>query len=368
MTAERTLPPASAARRDYERILQTAIGLITFMALLKPLSAPLNSIGHILSPALAIPLLIFSYILLTWFSILVHEIGHASAAAIIGWRIHAIVVPLFAYYPKRKRWESRSPGRFRVAGFVLATPRQNGSWRASPVVVSGGCIANFILAAAVPALMFEEAAIIREIASSLSAVSLAMGIVNLLPIRYGDFRSDGAKLIDHFRHVEDPGARPTARLLASDFDGVSPYDWDESDVRQLEIEVNQGPSLRAGMSLLYARYIARGEYSRARQALEVVAESYCNHVPQWIMVERALLFTLLDRDHPKSKGLLSTLSRSATKTYAYWRMMTVVSDADGDGDQVLKAAHCAHELAGKHGFDPGPIETALLESICAKYR
>lgn len=365
MTAERTLPRESA-RQDYERILQTSIGLITFMALLKPLSAPLDSIGHTLSPALAIPLLIFSYVLLTWFSILVHEIGHASAAALIGWRIHAIVVPLFAYYPKRKRWESRSLGRFRVAGFVLATPGQNGSWRASPVVVSGGCIANFILAAAVPALMVNEAVIIREIASSLSAVSLAIGVVNLLPIRYGDFRSDGAKLIDHFRHIENPGAEPAARLLGSDFDGVSPHDWNDSDVRQLETELDQGPNLRAGTSLLYFRYVARGQYSRARLALEVLVESYGSRPPQWITVERALLFSLLDRDHSKSKALLSTVSRSATKTYAYWRAMAVVSDAHGDGDLAFRAAHYAEELARKHGFDQGPIERALLSAICAK--
>jgi hypothetical protein len=86
-----------------------------------------------------------------WFPvILVHELGHAIAAWLVGWRVWIFHVAPFAIYTRPLSW--RFTGDLSgpdIAGFVLALPRdaKTDTWRRSAWVSLGGPIASWLQAA-----------------------------------------------------------------------------------------------------------------------------------------------------------------------------------------------------------------------------
>src|ERR1700744_5277610 len=108
-------------------LARRSVGLLCFFLIF--LSAGMSA-AHVLPQSNAASglggILLFGFLFIC---VLIHELGHAIAAAAIGWRVHLIVVFKIGYRPAAHRFQLVSRiGGADFAGFVLATPPVYGDW------------------------------------------------------------------------------------------------------------------------------------------------------------------------------------------------------------------------------------------------
>jgi Peptidase family M50 len=127
---------------------------------------------------------------------LVHEAGHAVAGLSCGFRIRSIRIgPLKASRDREHKW-GVSFG-IRRGGEVVAQLRAvPGKWGRLQCIafILGGPFANFFIAIILwPLPLWSEAA--ESVAALFAIVSVAVGLINLIPFRTRFGMSDGAKLL-----------------------------------------------------------------------------------------------------------------------------------------------------------------------------
>lgn len=197
------------------------------------------------------PLLSLSALLFGGFiAVLVHEIGHAIAAWLVGWRVWIIHVAPFAL--RLDSGSLRFVGDYGgpdFAGFVLPSPtapHHDTKLRAA-FVSAGGPIASWIMAAvliaiAVPGpIVRYEVSDIRYILYALGLFSLASAIATSLPLVTNGRRNDAAQIRDFLdgslkRH---PHALWALGLWAY---GVDPKYWN-AELRSSVDAVRAAPGL-----------------------------------------------------------------------------------------------------------------------------
>ncbi len=140
-----------------------------------------------------------------WVVVLIHELGHAAAAWMAGWRVAAVAVgPVgfhwlnkeFAFVPRSKRTE--------FEGFVLPLPSRPEVWTLGRemLISAGGPAANLLFAAILfslwryaPEPISQESVDLSLVAFSGALGSLCIGVGALMPAPEGQSASDG----DHLR-------------------------------------------------------------------------------------------------------------------------------------------------------------------------
>lgn len=129
-------------------------------------------------------------------SVLVHELGHAWAATLCGWRISCIAVFPLSYHPKTRRLRFWTGFSGDIGGAVVLAAAPIRSRSRVALFVAAGPAANLLFAAVLLLLVgaLHDTSIQNAIAST-AMVSLLLGIGNLLPFRTrGGLSSDGMKL------------------------------------------------------------------------------------------------------------------------------------------------------------------------------
>lgn len=156
-------------------------------------------------------------ILAAWFlfDTLIHELGHAVAARLCGWRVRVFAVGPFAYHllnhdfailPRKRREE--------VAGYVLPSPSSPDVWtrQRRMIISAAGPAANMVLVALLFALAAWTTAAPYDanqmnmplFLSALAVASLGTGLTNGLP--FGSREHDGG-------HIATYRAMPDAEFL-----------------------------------------------------------------------------------------------------------------------------------------------------------
>ena len=179
--------------------------------------------------------------------IVAHELGHALAARAVGWEVYLIGVGPFVLRCRplaiRKGWVF--PGR-RIWGFTHVAPNVRERWTKlrAVAVYAGGSGMNLTLAAVVFGCERFSNSTPSESALALTGtLSLAIGVMNLVPFRLGrGTPSDGAKILELIRKRTDYTSQEFAvsKLGGLFLSGVNPRDWDESIVREISTSRNEG--------------------------------------------------------------------------------------------------------------------------------
>jgi hypothetical protein len=166
-------------------------GAATLMGALAAMGAhhPLLSLGTLLFGGFA--------------AILVHELGHALAAWLVGWRVWIIHVAPFAL--RLDDMSVRVVGHYGgpdFAGFVLSSPRtpQLDTKLRNAFVSAGGPIASWLMAGLFIAAALPGPTISYDVSNerymlyALGLFSLATAIATSLPLSGGDRKNDAAQI------------------------------------------------------------------------------------------------------------------------------------------------------------------------------
>lgn len=132
-----------------------------------------------------------------------HELGHALAAKLCGWRIYIFAVGPIAYHLFNRDFAIlRRKERDEAAGYVLVAPGNPEVWTTARknLISASGAFASFVLAAFLwragdgnfiiwPA---DDGIGTRELCQALALISASSGLVNILPFGVRDH--DGARI------------------------------------------------------------------------------------------------------------------------------------------------------------------------------
>lgn len=292
-----------------------------------------------------------------WFVTLWHELGHALAARLVNWRLLTIAAgPLALRQTPKGLRLARNPLNRAWGGFVYAIPRDDRQLRLRRfVMVAGGPVASLLLAllAAAGLVASDGAGVWPVVASQVALMSLAIGVLTLVPHRSGGLTSDGGQMWQLLRG--GPGVEQrlaTQLLLTALVGGVRPRDLDETLVARA-LAATDPPDATTAHYLAYWREMDRGNITAAASHLDYALNHRAATTPvaQAAFAAEAAYLTArhdLTPDAPATAAAwlkLATLRGLADSNYR--RAQAAVHLAHGRTVEALAAAEDAIRLLGQ---------------------
>lgn len=141
-----------------------------------------------------------------WLTLLLHESGHAMAAALSGSTVVCVHLGPLEFRAQRRGWRMRwGKGLRGLGGLVQSIPAVERPVRRQMVAtIAGGPLAN--IAVAVACLAAWQAIgdpCIVAVLLGVGAYNLAGAVANLLPVAPGVWASDGLQLLRWWRGIDD---------------------------------------------------------------------------------------------------------------------------------------------------------------------
>ncbi len=307
-------------------------------------------------------------LVLTVLSVAVHELGHAAAAWLVGWRVHLIVIGNVGYFPRARRvglvWTLKGGD---TAGWVFATPPIGGSWeKGRALVYLGGPVANLLAtslcfeALAWPYLL--HAAI--PFLAGFGVVSLAMGVSNLIPLWGRGRNNDGATLLNILRGRRVSSVTADMMWLEGlRYDGAGAEKLSEEILARMETAKVEPRERATRDHLLLNLYLQRGDVERAHALLEQ-SDAANGGANLALTVERAFLIGIVERDAARAAALLESVPERALQSYyQYWRAWVVIHGLRGRFDLAREAAARARKLARRYRSALDGDDLALLAAV-----
>lgn len=328
------------------RLLQTFLVGGTLIAIGGALSDAVTLTGLRPFAIVVLPLL---YGAIVWMMILVHELGHAVLARLVGFRIHLFVVWPFLLRPVLRQLTIARGQNLKVPGLVLATPPgpdRERQWRRGRLpFYLGGVLGNWIfggvLFGAASANIFGPYS--GLLAAPIAVYSIVLGLANLVPSEHRKLvRSDGAKVWDILRGIRDPASDRVTFLVGLELDGVAAVNWDPNLVRAVEEDFMAGRSGEPALRLLMSYHAAKSDLRRCQALLDRYAERV-QPLPEWLKIVKAFHDAWLDTKGPEAAALLADVDEAWRKGYFYWRAMAATKLALEDGLGTLEALNKARE-------------------------
>ena len=145
-------------------------------------------------------------IIMTLVIAFVHELGHAIAAWLVGYRVHMIAVMSLGYAPETRRIHLIKDHQLHeLGGFVVATSswRNWGKWK-DVFLYAGGVLACFLFAAGVYAFdVFGGYGVKASLYTALAII--AVTLPNLVPFNFSNkVATDGKLILNRLSGHSDP--------------------------------------------------------------------------------------------------------------------------------------------------------------------
>lgn len=251
--------------------------------------------------------------------IMAHEAGHLAAGALAGFRPLLLIAG-----PLRLEWTN---GRTNVSfnrslplagGLAICTPVGTRDLRRRTMVMAaGGPLASLLLGVQFLAFWTALAPLLRSggIAADLAnflllfggIVSLAIGLVTLLPMRAGGFYSDGARIIRLMRNSEETEREVALMSLTGvALGGARPRDWDSELVRRAAGIRDGGAFEVSALQFAHLHALDSGDIDRARSYLEETL-ARVHQLPAAsrgpLQLGAAVFFALYDEDAVRARSL-----------------------------------------------------------------
>lgn len=281
--------------------------------------------------------------------VVAHELGHVLAAALAGWQVPVISIYGLTLWlaPLRLRFGARV---FGGAGIIAVPPRARPLRLGYCLVMTGGALGNFALAAAALLLAPRGAPAVHGIFVVVAALSCAIGALNLLPYvtRRGS-TTDGLKVFEALRGKSLDAYANETRLYEQVVRCIAPRAWDPAVVAAVEVDARAGVSSWSGDLMLYSRALAERRFDDARAALARAAAKRGD--ADVLAVERAFLAAFADRDAAAAGGILARLDRSRVQRLStYWRTLGLVRQLSGNRAAAGEAFRRARRMLRRMPF------------------
>jgi hypothetical protein len=316
------------------------------------------------APANVTFMLGIALVFLAWcFIVLVHELGHAIASWVLGWRVVVFSIRGLTVWPDTWRFRLGARAFPEYSGAVLAVPRKQGDLRLQFVfILLGGAGANFILAfcAALFAAYWREKTFLSTYCEAVAFLSALTGVLNLVPRIWGT-NNDGSMVI---RTLQSKSLDPQIHeMLVSEeiTKGCRPRDWNIRLVQGLRdnIATDEG-SGHSGL-LLFSRYFDERDLNTARIALDW-AEEKLGTSNLRVRLCRGLLLAYGGDGAAAAEILASIKARRIKDTPEYRIVQAVAAWASGDRPGQEDAVRLAHLALARTPF-PCVSDFELLEEI-----
>lgn len=337
----------------------TALIIVLSLAAAKQLSS-----GPV-SAAILVGIFVAGYWLLC---VLVHELGHAVAAWLVGWRVHLIVVGRRAFAPRNRKFTKVADHPQQdIAGWVLATPRPGAEWTKGYIpFILGGALGNLVFGAlsiAVAAAVYKSNYNLFAAFVLFGEVSVIFALANLIPTwRPGHWQNDGARAIGLLMGKE-PTAREKAisRLYGMFFDGMPVGEWDETVLREV-VAGPQDDGDEIDPLLLYYAF-GSGDLAAARSILERFFEENADP-PLEYRCNYAFIIAVMDQDAMRASEILDELPDEHVQTsISYWRARSAAEHLFNRRELALEAVHKTRALAESLGMQLDDDDESVFQAI-----
>ena len=299
----------------------------------------------------------------------VHELGHAIGAWLVGWRVHLMAVGFVGYAPQARRLSSKVNLPDTAGGMVFATPPKGSAWRQGNVIfILGGAAANFLFGAVLiisAQLWMGQQGAAFPFMMVVGVVSIIFGAFNLIPVwGPGRHENDGAQLISAIRGLE-PSAQDQlkARLLGMVLDEVPLTDWDQDVVEAL---LDGRPADREEINpFLFRYFFARNDFQRARELFEQALRERLGLDPDlWFLY--AFLLLLQDGQRETASAILRDHAvDSKAASPAYLLATCALNHLNGNKTAALAAVERMHARLDHLGLSLGAYDIELLRAVKA---
>lgn len=319
--------------------------------------------GGALQGQVPAPAAILLALLLYLGCILVHEAGHLAAGALAGFRPLVLIAgPL-----RLERTNGRTHASFNrsvplAAGLAICTPvGTHDLRRRTMVMAAGGPLASLLLGVQCLALWMALSPLLRDGGSGAAVatfmllfggfVSLAIGMLTLLPMRAGGFYSDGARILRLMRNDEETEREVALMsLMGLALGGARPREWDVELVRSASAIRDGGAFEVSGLQFAHLHALDTGDIESARSSLEEML-SRVHQLPPVsrgpLQLGAAVFFALYDGDAGRARSLYEAAGSSAGLLRSpHQRLLAhaAVRLAEGDVHGAAEAAAAAQEM------------------------
>jgi len=240
----------------------------------------------------SLPLFLVVILAVMFPAVLAHETGHLLGAWLAGLRILYFAVGPVSMARERGGWRFGWSRVLRSGGAVIASDPSGGRnirWRLLGMVATGP-----LASLALPVVCFAVVRLVLDRSSPfvmpglwLGLLSLAFGVVAIVPMQSGRFFNDGARIV--MLLSGGPEAErwcAYAVLFGASTEGRRPRDWDPALVRKLTVP-RDGSFDDVGASLL--AYYAALDAGRVEEAGALLDHALAHHAA-WPPAFRSTLF------------------------------------------------------------------------------
>jgi len=310
------------------------------------------------SQALDLGLLDLALLPLWMFAVVaVHELGHVAGGVSSGMRFVLYVVgPLRVWRGAHGLCAGFNRSLATWGGLAACAPRDLEGFRARMMrMVAGGPLASLLLAAlaALATLPLDGRAAFH--AAAVAALSLAIGLITMVPASAGGFESDGAQWLGLRRGGPEVEQRAlVVALYGSSLAGVRPRDQDAAMIeRALALP---GPP-RVALALhafAYAHALDRGAVDSARKHADAIAAGI-DEYPDGFRQNLALELAWFEARHGDAAAAQAWLRRGeggVVDASLRLRAQAAVALAGGDAATALQRADAALAALSR-AMDPG---------------
>lgn len=361
------LQKAGISKEWLAGIWNQIVGVVTFLSMIVAAIYPAAVIsnGH---PGVAAAAALMLAVIFP-ICIFIHEIGHAVAAWLVGWRVHLIVVGSRGFAPRGRKFlrVSRQCRQKDLGGWVHTTPPPNSVPNKGAItVILGGAMGNLVLAALllpVVTMLSDVEKHLYAVLVSLGGISVIYAIRNLVPTwSLGGWQSDGASLIRVIKGVE-PSIydQSLSRLFGLVYDDVPVNEWDVSVLR----EVVDGPAdnRHAVDPIVISYAFCTADLVTARSILERYLETDPENFFDYRCMY-AFIIAMTDRDAPRAAKILEALPGELTqKSFSFWRATAVTAHLLEKRDEALEAIRKARQFADAGGVRLDEDDESVFSAI-----
>jgi tetratricopeptide (TPR) repeat protein len=310
----------------------------------------------------AFPILVF----FVWTSTMIHELGHAAAAWMQGWRVHAINVAGLSFLPISRRFRFEPNAQFNaIGGFVFSSVTEGKDWATGQwKIILAGPLANLFVAIGFYTTLPSNLDGFNSGLLAISGTSLLMGISNLMPHRLSNgWSNDGLALIEIAN-----GQRPThfqfasAKALSMEYDNLPINDCLEQ-ILIFDSFTMLEPEEKAKVHLaLYYLAFGRGDIEAASKIWnEQISNQPSLSPSDWL--SHALCLTLSGKNTDEPREILARFSELAPEIgFFWWRTKAAVELVEGNYAISKIAAQNAERAAIQARLKPDSDDRALLRA------
>jgi Zn-dependent protease len=298
-------------------------------------------------------------------SVFIHEIGHALAAWVVGWQVHAINVWGMSYLPTRPSFVFEPQvSRDDIGGFVFATSPLSADWaRGQVIFILGGPLANLMVAVGCGLASKQMEGGLAAVFWAFATFELVTCIYNLWPNSQLDgFTSDGRSLLAIAR-----GYRPAPLTLAMDQTTALHYNdtdysvWLNNVSKISGIDLTDPQQAFALYRGLYSVALSRGDVNGA---CDIWHANLANHadLDYSDKLSHALCLVLSGKGTTQARETLDAIPLFPNVAFDWWRAKVAVELEEGNFQLSKEAAHNAERAAVLMRMKPDKDDRALFRA------